>query len=328
MRTASALFSLMCALPLAAQTVPPVMSPTSGPVTGGTTVTIRWPLPEAAGYDVFFGYTGVPAERVAANTLVVTTPAHLPGTVRVSVHAREVSTTPLLPAFTFEGKAEDAFERLLLPILTGPSRGAFGSEFRAELRAAVDRDRITIHGLYLACIVACHAGEQQTAPLTPALELEPQDVKLDGTPGRFVYVAKSEDDGRLSMNLRVFDTSRPGENFGTELPIVRRAQFREEVTLVGIPSDSRFRNTLRIYGGGDAPAAVEVEIESAGARVVREILLPPAAGLYRPGSVQFTDFPAAAGAMRVHVSASTPVWAFVSTTNNETQHITTITPRP
>jgi hypothetical protein len=67
------------------------------------------------------------------------------------------------------------------------------------------------------------------------------------------------------------------------------------------------------------------------------IELRPGANIFDPSYAQFSDFPVGVGEVKVqiqasHIILSPPVsysiWAFVSVTNNETQHITTVTPQP
>jgi hypothetical protein len=68
------------------------------------------------------------------------------------------------------------------------------------------------------------------------------------------------------------------------------------------------------------------------------VFLPPQTGLTHPGYVQFTNFPVNAGVVSVTLDGTIPIqspplpnvnyWAFVSVTNNTTQHFTTITPQP
>jgi hypothetical protein len=328
------------AVPLAAQ-VQYTITPNRGPVAGGTEVTIKgafgnWP------YTVYFGSAAAPATRVDATTLRVTAPAHLPGTVGLTIFEADVRLLTGL-TFTFEGRPETAFEPVLLPVFTAPIPGAFGSEFRTDFRARlVHGDEAEIHGLRYPCIVTCiQTGDEPYYLTAESPDADPENTEATGNPGTFLYLPKLQAD-RVSMNLRAYDTSRSAENFGTEIPIVGRSEFATgdaPITLIGIPSDPRFRNTLRIYGYGDTAGDLLITIEGeTGAFIERSVQLPPQENTFRPGYLELTNFPTGAGLMRVtiHVVASplsAPIpppdrWAFMSVTNNETQHITVITPQP
>jgi hypothetical protein len=166
---------------------------------------------------------------------------------------------------------------------------------------------------------------------------------MNGAPGRFVF-APVDAVGSLPMNLRVFDVTRADENFGTEIPIVRESQFATNVfTLVGVPADPRFRNTLRIYSdmpgevlvtvGNLPPVRVELEGGFSLGNLDPDDLFTPAYGA-------FTNFPTSGAPVRVTVEADDPIliisllpferklWGFITVTNNDTQAITTITPHP
>jgi hypothetical protein len=249
----------------------------------------------------------------------------------------------VLVASSLFAQTED--ERLLLPIFTSPVRGAFGSEFHTDLRLRNNGEHeVVLFGLSTPrCVPVC-LPELFPFILGPNEELEPGDATLNGSPGRFVYVAKDELSS-LSMNLRVHDVSRGALNFGTEIPIVRESEFRTDaITLLGVPTDERFRNTLRIYG--ESPVEVLVTIadqEPVRLKLVGGVSFPfPAIidfpDLNTPAYVAYSNFPAGIVPVRVKVEANpsfltllpieTRLWAFITVTNNETQAITTITPQP
>jgi IPT/TIG domain len=329
------------AVPLFAQ-VQYSITPNRGPVAGGTEVTIKgefgnWP------YDVYFGGTSVTATRVDDTTLRATAPAHLPGPVAITIFEYDIRISTNL-VFTFEGRPQEAFDGVLLPVFTAPIPGAFGSEFRTDFRARLVREnRAQIYGLRYPCIVTCiQTGDEPYVIDQQVPYADPTNVEPTGDPGTFLYLPKSEP-GRVTMNLRAYDTSRSAENFGTEIPVVRTSDFAknyDDITLIGVPSDARFRNTLRIYGYGDTGTQLTVTISNEVGAVLsqRVVDLPPQENIYRPGYVQLSDFPTGEGMLTVTIGVivppiSAPIpppdrWAFMSVTNNETQHITLITPQP
>jgi hypothetical protein len=238
-------------------------------------------------------------------------------------------------------------ERVLFPILTPPVHGAFGSEFHTELRIAnTSEDVAVVFGLTAIC-PTCLLPPGSPVVINAGAEVGPGDIALNGTPGRFAFVdidSRSE----LPMNLRVFDVTREAENFGTEIPIVRESDFAtDRLSFVGVPTDPRFRNTLRIYAGspvdvlvtvGDRPP-VRVAL-SGGITIGFPPTIPPDIDLSSPAYGVFTDFPIDGGApVRVTLEAQpgliisllpfeTRFWAFITVTNNDTQAIATITPQP
>ena len=329
---------LLFAVPLLAHEVPFSISPATGPSGGGNEVTVKgnfgtWP------YGLIFGDVYVAAERRDEHTLVAIAPPHLPGTVAVTVFEYDMGIQTGL-TYTYTGAAEEGFERLLLPVFTHPIQGAFGSEFRTELNARLAKDtRVELHGLKHECIVTC-IGEDAPIVLTTDHPDLAANLERTGTPGAFVYVPKAQAD-RLSMNLRAFDVSRADDSFGTQIPIVRRSEFTDSyddsIVIVGVPSNPKFRNHLRIYSAGWSSARVTVQISAVhNYSIIHELDIPAGASSLQPGYVDFTNFPMDSGPLRIEIryiarDATMPpapeLWAFVSVTNNETQHITTITPR-
>jgi hypothetical protein len=338
-------FAALLSFPLSADDY--TVTPTSGPSTGGTTVTIKgefgtWP------YTVFFG--GVPAastQRVDSSTLVAITPEHLPGPSQVEIFEYDIFLTTNL-IFTFTGDIPSTYERVLLPILLPPVTGQGNSQFVTSFTAHLSEgERASFYGLTAACHFVCPPLGTRDVPLvlTPSgRRLTTADLDLNGNPGRFFFIPKSEIEN-VSMNLRVFDTSRSTQNFGTEIPIIRESRMRDGydgVTLLNVPTDPLFRNTLRIYATD--PARVHVVLDYASNTPGPPVLpvsftvdLVAGENLFEPATATFTQFSSNRGLLTVGVYVEHPpvlppaapkIWAFVSTTNNETQLITTITPQP
>jgi hypothetical protein len=328
---AIALSVFVClATSVAAQTIHSI-TPAQGPTAGGTTVTIQgefgeWP------YEVIFGTTrALSTRRLNATTLEAVTPPHLPGPSSVVVfeYDRFLSTDL---TFTFEGGVPtESFERLLVPILMPPVRGVFNSVFHTWLRlSSTGPSSIDVFGLEQECILTCiPPGPPWDQPLDVTSD-EPS-VAPNGTPGRFAYLS-TEDAEMLAANLRVFDVSRQSLNFGTEIPIVRRHEFTAGPTvLLGVPTDHRFRSTLRIYA--DTPGLVRVTVEG---QAPVDVALTGGGDLFTPAYATFNDWPDHGQPVRVTLEphplrlspvVDLPIWAFVSVTNNLTQLITTISPQ-
>jgi hypothetical protein len=234
-------------------------------------------------------------------------------------------------------------ERVLLPILTPPVHGAFGSEFHTELRIANDSENVVfLLGLdSRRCSPICLPT---LFPLTldPNEEVGPEDITLSGSPGRFVFI-DADQVSSVAMNLRVHDVTRDGLNYGTEIPIVRESDFKtNRITFVGVPTDARFRNTLRIYGESPIDVLVTVgDLAPVRVRLTGGFTFPGGIDLsdfFKPAYAAFSSFPTGIAPVRVTVEADpdfvsllpieVPLWAFITVTNNDTQVISTITPQP
>jgi hypothetical protein len=322
------------------------VTPSSGPTSGGTTVTIM-----GSGFSnecppnqpdcipqpprVLFG------DRIAASTtlvnsstIVATTPPHLPGTAQVKVEQLTgVDAEPA--AFTFTGPVlTNVFERVLLPLYTRDAAGAFGSVFRTSLTLGSMTGMSELFGLEISCPhpPCVPTSDQRRIALGPGSTIRPHQFIPNGTPGRFIYVTRASD--HLAGHVRVRDITRETHNIGTEVPLVRESEFRSDhITLMNDPETrfTQYRSTLRIYS--HVPAVVEVTIDFN--RPI-DVELRGGANIFDPYYGVFAAFPFGpwtsitlrVATPPIGTPSPTPIWAFASITNNETQMITTVTPQP
>lgn len=226
---------------------------------------------------------------------------------------------------------ESDYERILIPLLVPPARGAFGALFETSLTVSTKfpQTYVDVHGLRADCLLLTCTGPVEDST-TVGYENEgiPADkVHYDGTPGRFLYVRKDQLPN-LYAHLRVRDTTRETFNLGTELPLVRSAQFAAERVFLrnDFPEDG-YRSSLRIYA--PQPTVVHMRLKGRNGRVDEHVLqLAAGATIYDPAFAYFGAFPER-GWLTVTIDAETgPIWAFMTLTNNETQMITLITPQP
>ncbi len=164
---------------------------------------------------------------------------------------------------------------------------------------------------------------------------------------------------RVAVDLRVQDVSRQAQTWGTEIPAVREGRFLTAAfDLLDVPLAAGFRQTLRIYDVDALPGATAVvrsyKIDSTAVYPNRQTNPQPAPDTLlaekvivlqteqRPESPAF-DFgyaeiasvaaiPELQGADRIRIeiipaAENRRLWALVSVTNNETQHVTVITPQ-
>lgn len=343
------LLLLALALPVAAAPTITSVSPTSALTFQRTVVTIT-----GTGFEscpvcspatppvVYFG--GIPAESVElvnSTTLRAVTPFMLPTETRVVVDQWNGHATAA-QLFTFTGPP--ALERVLFPTFSGPVRGQFGSEFFTTVRAANrSHQDIRILGVDHNCSLADPPLFRDPAAepvivgglIGNSVQLIPDCSTWPG--GRFLYV-QQRDLEAVSFNLRVHDVSRNSQSNGTEIPVVRRSDFTDApIVLPGVPVNPRFRVLLRVYSSNSNEETVTVRINNGVERAVR---LQAGRDIFEPAYAVFTDFPTSLPDNETTFTVTvippperigsptipgTPVWAFITVTNNATQEITTIT---
>lgn len=227
-------------------------------------------------------------------------------------------------------------ERYILPVaVRDPVPGAFGSLFKTEFWI------LNTGTAAVTILVDCNI-------LCDPIRLQPNEAGLNvgyiHSLGSSLYgfgQAESGPANDLKFSLRIQDVSRQALTWGTEVPVVRERDMKGTVHLIDVPTDSRFRQALRLYSF--TPGQVRLRIHelradrTGPALLVDEILtlasMRPAAG--EPFSFQILNlvaaFPQIASSPRTRIEliglGDAKLWAFVSITNNETQHITLITPQ-
>ncbi|MGA7617230.1 MAG: hypothetical protein WBX15_18860 [Thermoanaerobaculia bacterium] len=267
-----------------------------------------------------------------------------------------VSLLILLASALGLAQSEDPnnYDRLLLPVmLRYPVSGAYGSVWATPLWVwnSGQENVPFVQGNGTCGVEGCSGP-----PVLPAGELYQWGLTYYGdasNPGVFVSVWKEKEDS-VQLQLRITDLSRQELNFGTELPVVRRSGIPESapVHLLGIPTRDPFRATLRVYDLEDPGSSrvlvrifrvPEEQGDTGDATPFLEFPLdlhyvPGEASPFpvHPGFAQVTSisdsFPAVLNYehIAIEVKPLDPgrrIWAFVSITNNETQHVTLVTPK-
>jgi len=304
--------------------------------------------------SVFFGPTGMRATVIEAT----------PTTLRVRVPARPHSEAgPILVRVRGKGdavlasgfrwdqaktseKAAD-YDRYLIPVTTGQVPGANGSLWSTEwvVRNNTNWPFAMIWNHCPPTVSPCPDTlmPPQTTTRRPVVS------RGDGNDGAYVYVPKPM---LPPMSLRVRDLSQNAQSFGTELPIVRDSDYRSWMELLDIPTDPKYRATLRLYGPGPAPHRIDVSVFSESTGQLVEQYSVELSGIVHVSPEEFPLHPAyaqldpltpavRASGDRVRIVVSSYMWwslisppppwpayAFVSITNNETQQVTTVTPKP
>lgn len=163
----------------------------------------------------------------------------------------------------------------------------------------------------------------------------------------FLFLPKDQADKlRMSLVAESGDRDHPEDRSFSELPIVRASEFRDtKVTFVGVRLDEGFRQTVRIFGlDGTRYDQVAVRVYDLATEKLlydEPMLLFPltdeqnASGqALRPSFSMECDLsselPPTGGHVRIEIEPLTEglkFWAFVSVTNNKTQHFYTVVPR-
>ena len=354
MRSLLSLFLLLSLSAFADDPIITSISPTSGPASGGTQVTITGnhlgaevlcivPCPT----QVTFGDVTVTAVEEAPDHVIVITPQHAPGTVDVTVSPAGAKPAAVANGFTFVSTSEDPYERVLLPIYTNePVSGANGSQWQTDFWLRNNSSTKTLTLAPWPCGTICPPVFPNSFSLQSETALHNLPQGFDPTPGtvsRILYLLRNEPE--VSMSLRVADISRSALNAGTEIPVIREAEFLDApADLLNVPYDpSKFRLMLRIYDPFVTSAQYRVTLygqTEGAAPLEHDVTLTaqsPQTGQFRTeAAVAQYDFTPLAdvdkvwpAAFRIHIEPLVPgsrYWAFVSITNNDTQHVTIVSP--
>lgn len=255
--------------------------------------------------------------------------------------------------------AQESVERVLVPIWNrNPVPGAFGSRWATEIAIVnAGSTPAQINGWDTQCFLGLCPPTPATPPgvtFKPNLAVFTTEVQgffleVDRPAAPFVH-----------FSLRVRDLSRDSENWGTEIPVVRGAEFFADtpLQLLDIPLRSEFRHMLRIYDLdprlGPARARIRVYETDANRKTPvdgsvpgpQDVLLLEFQSDFRyattgggtaqhPGYMEVGDLhlrPELAGATTIRIAVDMLTsghrfWAFAATTNNVTQKVTIVSPQ-
>lgn len=248
----------------------------------------------------------------------------------------------VLVLFSFSLHAQ-TFDKILVPIQPGETQGAFGSIWVVTVAMTNISDTpVVVRGVTGLCPVPC-----ELPPLQPQQTFFVTSMLRSDVPAAFLLVEEGRRDD-LAITIRVFDRSREHLTWGATLPVITRKElFAHRFGIGDVPVSNAFRSTLRLYDfDATTPAAVRVRIYSTSPQLpfTDQLLaefhpaftIPVQGGgtQQHPGyaAIPLWLLPELAGAERVRIvveplDASGDHWAFVSSTHNETQHVTVLAPR-
>ena len=241
-----------------------------------------------------------------------------------------------IPQASVVAQQVQGYERALIPVAVRNVPGEFGSIWSTSVWAS---NLALVRKDFLA-------DEQCFATLCPPIALNPMEsrpvafkAQPSSNPGLVVFI---EAPGKnVFLQTLVRDISQQSDSGGTELPAVREAAFREDlIRLVPIPMEPRFRQLLRIYAlDAEQGSMVRVRFRDEFRRELGatdlSLQIPEGTGReFKPAYAQLSQFLALVPSLAawrtviVDVEPLTPglrIWAFVSVTNNDAQHVTAIT---
>lgn len=236
------------------------------------------------------------------------------------------------------------FDHVLVPVIPVFQQGAYGSEWNADLLVRNDGD------VFYLVSQEPNASPCQL-PECPVPESPPHStlpvIARAAIDGALIYLEHSGAPS-ITLHLRIQDVSRQALTWGTEVPVVRATDtFSEPFSLLDIPTDSRFRSLLRIYEfDGLDGTVVHIKVfplDSEQLLAEADVTLHVFWDARTPPPDRLPMYPASArvdlvgtfpqvrpfGQLRVvisPVSQGSKIWAFVSVVNNDSQHLTIITP--
>jgi hypothetical protein len=236
--------------------------------------------------------------------------------------------------------AQDAgcYDSLMIPVIAERVPGAAGSLWQTHL-AVTNHSHTPILVLgYGECMLGLCVNPP---PIQPDSTIYPKQY----TPYLEVECGRVRD---LAIQFRVQDLSRQSETWGTTVPVVRESELFQGVrlNLIDIPNTADFRSLLRVYGfdkGVEGAVTIRFFAVDAGVHergngddllleLHRQLAVDPRAPTWGPPLLQVPlwTLPELQDHTRIRVEVEGEshlrLWAFVSATNNSTQHVTVIAP--
>lgn len=172
---------------------------------------------------------------------------------------------------------------------------------------------------------------------------------LPDHPGaQFLYI-RPQDRDKIHINARVYDDTRTGTTAGSEIPIAHDEDFKNGlISLLNVPAGSGYRQMLRVYDTFEtegttvevrvfaddeiAPRVSQVHsLETLDGSQLTTTARLPVRPRYAQVDLRTLDAElAGAKLLRIEVeplTAGSRIWAFATATNNETHHVTVLSPQ-
>lgn len=276
---------------------------------------------------------------VDGTTINAIAPPNPAGPATVAMKLQGLAAMSFTAFRYFDGNAAPdpaAFDRVLFPVFfSGP--GAFGSFW--ETHAAIENRANGFVGEWrtltedpsipctrpIPCLGPVHPGAAAYA--VPSLFSRPQGL---------LYFPERRNAASLRYALHVLDTSRSAQDLGTQIAVVTPRQTTYDISLLDIPTDARYRRTLRIFDIDGVERSVTVFVLPMGQPApgtAFSVALSTGCGQTPCDTPAFASVNldpivanfAGVTAVRVHVSSpmhDARLFAVATVTNNDTQHVT------
>jgi hypothetical protein len=234
------------------------------------------------------------------------------------------------------GTASANTERILIPaVALRPIPGALGSQWITEISGRyLGSETLDLFMPVCPVIVPCVYDTVAPGEAFDGSRL-PTWRSAHGT----VLTLWDTQSSDTIISARVRDLSRGLLTWGTELPIVRERQVTgTQITLLNVPHSEHFRMTLRIYDFvRDDNVFIIRAFPLDGDTPLKEIRVPASFLLDDDGEHQgvyvavVSDLQLPEGApdrlrLTIDTEIASQFWAFISVINNDTQHMTVISP--
>ena len=250
---------------------------------------------------------------------------------------RRLTIAALLPLLlaTSLGFAQGVDDRLIIPtIAIEPEPGAFGSLWVTEISLRYEGWRDRLRFFFPLCpVILC-----TYLSVEPNRTFSGRELALGNSPHGRVLRTDPGDFGQTHISVRARDLSRALDTWGTEIPVVRESEATTSpITLLNLPTSDRFRTTIRIYDFADHLPFTPVELTVTVFPLEEEVPL-------RQFTIQTAELPSQLVGFAVVTDLGLPpnpperlriviesngktgFWAFATVTNNDTQHITVVSP--
>ena len=250
-----------------------------------------------------------------------------------------LNAQPGLPYF------DEAYERVVIPVGEVRQSGAFGTTWRLDAWVFNSTDdRVTLSQGRPVCTIMCSGGRPSVKPGVSRIELF-DNIFSNAPNGMFLHFPREHSED-LTFHVRLVLETPDGDRPSVEIPIIRERDFRTApIVLLDVPNNPDRRVMLRVYEAtGERPVAARIRVlplEGVDAIADRIMFLAPGTavgddfpthtGVAQVPLADLIDLSSAPERLRIEVTASTPedlpLWAFASITENDTQHVTLITPQ-
>lgn len=240
-----------------------------------------------------------------------------------------------------------SWERVLFPITADFIPGPGGAAWTTEIGALIRDDEVpdfAPHPCELIQVTCFYEPPPLRRQFDAFNHLLVPQVRLPG--GQYFYM-RPGDARKFRFNARIYDDARVERTAGAEVPVVRDADFTSDViALLNIPVLPAYRHTLRVYDADARDGALvririyrgdELEPHADTVRALRTLIrqttttaLLPTHPAYAQEELSQLLPLEGLEPLRVEIEPVTPgvrLWAFVSVTNNETHHVTVVTPQ-